>query len=84
VEGLFAAAQKNVDTDLNEEETPGYGILNLHLGVRRGGLSLTVGIGNLFDRAYMEHLSYQRDPFRSGVRVPEPGRNVFANIAFRK
>jgi iron complex outermembrane receptor protein len=84
VEGMFAGAQKNVDTDLNEEETPGYGILNLHLGTRRGGLSFTFGIGNLFDRAYREHLSYQRDPFRSGARVPEPGRNFFVNVAFRK
>ena len=34
-------------------------------------------------RYYVEHLSYWRDPFRSGVRVPEPGRNVFANLAVR-
>jgi len=33
--------------------------------------------------AVTESLSYQRDPFRSGVRVPEPGRSLFANASFR-
>jgi iron complex outermembrane receptor protein len=83
VEGLFSGAQDNVDTDLREEETPGYGVVNLSLGVRRGKLAFTLGIGNLFDKYYLEYLSYHRDPFRSGVRVPEPGRNIFVNAAFR-
>ncbi len=83
VEGLFGGTQENVDTDLREEETPGYGVVNLSLGARRGKLAFTLGIGNLFDKLYLEYLSYHRDPFRSGARVPEPGRNIFANVAFR-
>ncbi len=51
--------------------------------MRRDRLLITVGLDNLFDKAYIEHLSYQRDPFRSGVRVPEPGRNFFVNIGYR-
>ena len=34
-----------------------------------------------FDRLYVDHLSYQRDPFRSGLRLPEPGRTVFLTLA---
>jgi iron complex outermembrane receptor protein len=75
-EGVFAARQDRVDTDLGEKETPGYGIANVRAGTRFGWLQLTVAIYNVFDRQYVEHLSYQRDPFRSGARVPEPGRSM--------
>ena len=83
VEGVFAAAQSNVDTDLAEAATPGWGVANLRAGVTIGSVGLTLGVENLFGRLYSEHLSYQRDPFRSGVKVPEPGRNVFVNISYR-
>jgi iron complex outermembrane receptor protein len=56
-------------------------VLNASAGLRRGRLRLTLGLQNAFDRLYVEHLSYQRDPFRSGVRVPEPGRSVFLNVS---
>ena len=83
VEGVFTADQDRVDPSLNEARTPGYGVLNASAGLRRGRLQATVGLTNAFDRLYVEHLSYQRDPFRSGVRVPEPGRSLFANASFR-
>ena len=81
VEGLFAADQERVDASLDEARTPGWGVLNVSAGARAGRLRVNVGVANLFDRLYVEHLSYQRDPFRSGVRVPEPGRTVFANAS---
>ncbi len=83
LEGVFAADQERVDASLNEARTPGWGVLNASCGVRRGRWRATLGVGNAFDRLYTEHLSYQRDPFRSGVRVPEPGRSVFANASLR-
>jgi iron complex outermembrane receptor protein len=83
VEGLFAADQDRVDASLNEARTPGWGVMNAAAGLRQGRLRVTVGLTNVFDRLYVEHLSYQRDPFRSGVRVPEPGRSLFANASFR-
>lgn len=79
-EGVFSAAQRETDLDLEEGETPSHAILNLSAGARRGRVTFTTGIGNLFNRTYAEHLSYQRDPFRSGVRVMEPGRSVFVNL----
>lgn len=83
LEGAFAADQDRVDASLNEARTPGWGVMNASAGVRQGRLRLTVGLANAFDRLYTDHLSYQRDPFRSGVRVPEPGRSLFANAALR-
>jgi len=83
VEGVFAADQDRVDESLNEARTPGWGVMNATAGFRRGRLRVTAGVANVFDRLYTDHLSYQRDPFRSGVRVPEPGRSLFANASFR-
>jgi iron complex outermembrane receptor protein len=83
VEGLFAADQERVDTSLSEARTPGWGVINASAGLRQGRLRVTLGITNALDRLYTDHLSYQRDPFRSGVRVPEPGRGLFANASFR-
>jgi iron complex outermembrane recepter protein len=82
-EGVFSAAQTRVDSDLEETPTAGWGIANLRLGANVGGLALTAGIANVFDRLYYESLSYQRDPYRSGVKVPEPGRTFFANVGWR-
>jgi iron complex outermembrane receptor protein len=81
VEGVFAADQERVDAALREERTPGWGTMNVSAGLRRGRLRATVGVRNVFDRLYVEHLSYQRDPFRSGVRVPEPGRSLYVNAS---
>jgi iron complex outermembrane receptor protein len=38
---------------------------------------------NVLDALYSEHLSYQRDAFRSGVRVYEPGRTLSARLSAR-
>ncbi len=82
-EWVLSEQQDRVDTDLRESRTPGYGVLCLRGGVNRGGLALTVGVSNVLDRAFVDYLSYQRDPFRSGLKVPEPGRTVFVNAGWR-
>ncbi len=81
LEGIAAADQHRVDPGLNETRTPGWGILNASAGLRYRWLRATIGVTNLFDRLYTEHLSFQRDPFRSGVRVPEPGRTLYVNTS---
>jgi iron complex outermembrane receptor protein len=83
IEGVFSGGQDHVDSSLDEEPTAGWATANLSAGYRHGKLSFTLGVNNLFDRYYTEHLSYQRDPFRSGVRVAEPGRAVFLNASAR-
>ncbi len=82
-EVLVAASQNHVDSDLLEEPTPGYGVLNVRAGRQFRSLRLTVNLDNVFDTLYLDYLSYQRDPFRSTVRVHEPGRNVYVNVSYR-
>jgi iron complex outermembrane receptor protein len=81
-EAIAVNAQGRVDAALREARTPGYAVANLKAGIHGSKLNLAGGIGNLFDRSYYEHASYQRDPFRTGARVPEPGRNVFVTVAY--
>jgi len=83
IEGVFAGPQDNLDTDLQETPTPGYGIANARVGINFKRLAAAFGVQNIFDRFYHENLSYQRDPFRSGTQVYEPGRNFFINLSYR-
>ncbi len=80
---VASARQSRVDEGLLEARTPGHAVLNLRARIRMPGGHATVGVENVFDRTYMEHLSYQRDPFRSGARVYEPGRTLSANLEWR-
>jgi iron complex outermembrane receptor protein len=71
-----SARQDRVAGGLGEAPTPAFAVLNLRGGLRAGPLAITAGIDNVLDALYAEHLSYQRDPFRSGVRIYEPGRTL--------
>lgn len=83
VEEVAAARQDRVDPSLSETPTPGWAVTHLRAGWRRGEWTFALALSNLFDREYREHLSYQRDPFRSGAQVPEPGRNWSAHFGYR-
>lgn len=83
LEGVGSAAQSRVDASLGEQTTPAYALANATTGFRRGRLSVALGVANLFDTYFVEHLSFQRDPFRTGLRVAEPGRNAFANASWK-
>ena len=83
LEGVGATEQDRVDADLSEQRTPAWGIVNLKAGATYGRWRLTVNFDNLFDRTYHEHLSYQRNPFRSGFIVNEPGRSFSATLGWR-
>jgi iron complex outermembrane recepter protein len=79
----FSGKHVFVDTDLQEEPMPGYGVLNLHVGGQRRSVRVTFALDNVFNLLYVDHMSYQRDPFRIGVRVREPGRNLYTNVSYR-
>lgn len=83
LEGVGALEQDQVDADLSEETTPGWGIVNLKGGVSWRHWRVMLIFDNIFDRSYHEHLSYQRNPFRSGFIVSEPGRSVSATVGWR-
>lgn len=79
----FAARQERVDATLLEEETDGWAVTDLKGGIRWEKWDITGGVNNLFDKFYYTHLSYQRDPFRSGVRVPETGAFAYLTVSYR-
>mgnify|MGYP001066173551 CR=1 FL=1 len=85
LEGEFAATQNLVDKNIGEKRTPGWGIGNLYFGYElqksdQQSTKITAGIKNIFNRYYYEHLSYLRDPYAIGIKIPEPGRNVFVQL----
>ncbi len=82
VESLAAWAQRRVDTDLRELPTPGYMLMNVKFGIHTNKLNVAAGADNLSNRFYYEAFSYQRDPFRTGVKVPEPGRSLYVTSSF--
>lgn len=78
----FADRQTRVAPVLLESETPGWATTDLKAGVTLGDWSVFGGVNNLFDRQYYSHLSYQRDPFATGSKVPESGRNLYLTVAW--
>lgn len=79
----FASRQDRVDTVLHEQETAGWMTTDLKAGFNYKSLSLFAGIYNLLDKFYYTNLSYLRDPFASGVKVPENGRNFYITAAYK-
>jgi iron complex outermembrane recepter protein len=72
--------QPLVNSDLREQPTGGYGLMNVKMGFTHKHLSGSFTLDNLANHYYYEHLSYYRDPFASGVKVPEPGRSFFVQL----
>lgn len=76
----MVARQDRVATTRGEMETPGYTRVDLQAGHPfPGGFMVRVGVENLFDREYHNHLNAV-DPF-SRTPVPEPGRVAFARVS---
>ncbi len=80
--GTGVERQGLVDTDLHETPTAGYGLLNVKLGLLWRNWTASIVVDNLLNRFYYENLSYYRDPFASGVKIPEPGRNFFGQVKY--
>jgi len=83
VQENLARNQDRVDTNLKEIPTGGWATTDIKSGVNYQNFSVIIGISNLFDRYYFNHLSYARDPFTSGVKVPETGRNVYLTMGYK-
>ncbi|TJY56261.1 TonB-dependent copper receptor [Sinimarinibacterium sp. CAU 1509] len=67
--------------------TPGSGTLALHAGWRGSlGLRVVLGIDNVFDRAYAEHLSRSAGAvpgYPTLVRINEPGRQTWLRLSWQ-
>jgi len=79
----LSGAQSRVAPTRGEIETAGWSTVDVQGGYRlraatRGEMMLRVGVRNLLDRAYVQHLT-SLDAFTRG-RILEPGRVVFARV----
>ncbi len=84
IEAIYASPQEDVDSDLNEQKTKSYYVFNIKTGLNAGNRAfIGLGIDNLFDKNYYTHLSYLRNPFSSGSKIPEPGRFVYMNVSYK-
>jgi iron complex outermembrane recepter protein len=79
----LSSRQNRVDLGLGETPTAGYVTTDLKAGYKYKDLSVIAGISNLFDIQYYNYLSYLRDPFATGVKVPENGRNFYVTVQFK-
>ncbi len=79
----LAREQDRVDSGLNETTTAGWATTDIKSGINYQGITLIIGITNLFDKQYFSHLSYARDPFQSGFKVPENGRYAYFSLGYK-
>ncbi len=86
----YAFEQTRVDDDsatgsgLDAGETPGYAVFDLSGSYDwRSGLRIQVGVDNVFDELFSNHLNRSNlfDPEQ--VRVNEPGRTLWLKVRFR-
>ncbi|HWA93703.1 MAG TPA: TonB-dependent receptor [Terracidiphilus sp.] len=81
-ESIVTGRQDHVDTDENEQTTAGFSVFNVKLGYAVNRFHITGGVNNLLAREYTTYLSYARNPYTNGIRLPEPGRNFFVNLSY--
>ena len=85
IEGQAVAAQTKVSVTNDEAASKGYVLANIYgHWLVRDGVRLDVGIENLFDRQYQEHLAgYNRiagSDVPLGARLPGAGRSAFVRL----
>lgn len=83
--GRFVSKQDKIDPSFPEQETSGFSVFHLRGGVTlRRVVKLELGVENLFDKDYTEHLT--RDAFFTegdlvaGEPVPAPGLTVYGSL----
>lgn len=86
-EGVFYSAQNQVSETNREQETAGYGLLNLSASWQMtSALELAAGVDNVFDKEYRDHLggyNRARNPdIGMRERIPGYGTNVFARVSY--
>jgi len=79
----FADKQNFVDTDMQESATAAWNTWNAGFGIEKETFGVHFAANNLLNRGYTEHLQYNRDPFTSGTKVPQPGTNFQLSASYR-
>jgi iron complex outermembrane receptor protein len=88
LEGVAYARQDKVSKTNDETKSAGYGLANLRGGIEiMRNLAINVGIENLFDKKYENHLSginrVADSDVAVGARVPGSGRSYYATLQYR-
>jgi iron complex outermembrane receptor protein len=88
VEGVVYDQQDKVSDTNGEQETSGYGVVNLSASWQATRqLQLAAGVDNLLDREYEDHLNgYNRaanPDIARGERLPGYGINAFARVMYQ-
>lgn len=84
LKGRIVAIQEHIAPSFGETVTPGFETMDVSVEYRWDKLQVGVGLENIFDRNYYQHLNWSyRNLAESGI-LYEPGRNlsVFARYVF--
>lgn len=77
----YVATQSRIAKEFGETTTPGFALLDIKVGYQIAkGLFANIGVQNLLDEAYYEHLN--RSVRGTNGPIFAPGRNFFANVNF--
>lgn len=85
INSRFVSKQNRISASFMEEETPGFGTLDLRAGIIPfPNFSIGFAVLNIFDKAYYEHLnySYQNSNTSSG-HIYETGRNFTTYLKYK-
>jgi len=88
LESVWATEQDDVSQENAEQETSGYGLLNLKGDWQfNKHLRLALGIDNLLDKRYSDHLGginrVMNPDLAVGERLPGYGRNAFVRVDYQ-
>jgi outer membrane receptor protein involved in Fe transport len=79
IAGRFVASQRRVASSLDEQASSGFAVYDVRsYWQARQGLLLTLGVENMFDRYYREHLD-----LRTGRGVFQPGINSYVGVEMK-
>ncbi len=88
-EVVAAGRWSKYDADNGEQAIPGWGIVNCKLTKKKilNKFNLTVGVNNIFNKAYAVSNTYKDLTLVSGstgevMLLNEPGRYIYANLSF--
>ena len=87
VEGIFYSAQNQVSETNREQETSGYGLLNIS-GTWQATprLQLAAGVDNVLDKEFRDHLAGYNRATNPDIgmreRLPGAGTNLFARVSY--
>jgi iron complex outermembrane recepter protein len=87
VEGIFYSAQNQVSETNREQETSGYGLMNISgMWQATPRLQLAAGVDNVLDKEFRDHLAGYNRAMNPDIgmreRLPGAGINLFARVSY--